>query len=151
MATRYPILMFLAFASLSMAGCSGSKSPPAVPVAVTGQVVDAAKKPITGMLITFHLQGGAQAGNSRSDPLDKQGRFKVEIIPGQYKVTLAPIPSQHGVADATGELAVPPGKGSEAKKPAKDKGIPHAYSDAQSSPWEVTIPPEGKELTLTIK
>ena len=34
---------------------------------------------------------------------------------------------------------------------AKDKGIPHAYSDAQSSPWDVNIPPEGKELTLTVQ
>ena len=151
MSRRSRILMLLAVASLPIAGCSGSKSAPAVPVAVTGRVLDAAKKPITGMLITFHLQGGAQAGNSRSDALDKEGRFKVEIIPGQYKVTLAPIPSQHGATDGTGELAVPPGKGLDPKKPAKDKGIPHAYSDAQSSPWDVNIPPEGKELTLTVQ
>jgi hypothetical protein len=139
-------LISAAFAA-AIPGCSRAKPAEAAPVAVSGRVVNSAGKPITGMLVSLHAQEGVHAGDRPSAPLDRDGRFSLTCIPGRYKVTLAPIPIHHGNAEGNGELAAP-----AAKRPEPPKGgVPRRYSDAQSSPWDVTIPPEGKELLLRVE
>jgi hypothetical protein len=139
----------IAVGTTSLVACTPVKPTMPAPVPVTGQVVDAAGKPVTKLMISFHAQDGPQAGNRPADALDKDGRFKVSCVPGRYKVTLAPIPSSHGSTEGGEELAAPPAK--RAEPPKRFQGIPRAYSDAASSPWDVTILPEGKELTLKVE
>lgn len=145
---RFSSLCLLAAMMPWTGACSTGKTSPAAPVPVSGRVVAASGKAVVNMLISFHGQAGPQAGNRYSDVLDKDGRFKVNCVPGQYKVTLAPIPASRAGAEAGGELTSAPGKDPDPKKATK--GIPRAYLDAQDSPWQVNVPPDG-ELTLTVK
>jgi len=132
---------------LAAVGCAKSKPPAPPPVAVSGKVVFAGSKPVVNMVISLHPQDEPNASNRPSGALDKDGRFKIDAaIPGRYKVTLAPIPSQAGSAGGV-ELPAP-------KKfdPKDEKGILALFRDAKSSPLEVTVPEGGGELpVLTVR
>src|SRR5262245_36182489 len=132
--------LLLGVGAMALSSCTASNSKMLAPVAFSGSVVSADGKPVADLVISFHPQEAGNAGNRPSAALDKDGKFKLDGIPGRYKVTLAPIPRHHGSAEATGELTAAPAKGSDPKKAAK--GVPARYLDAQSSPWDVTIPPE---------
>ena len=127
-------------------GCGKSKPPSLPPVAVTGKVVLASGKPVANMVISFHPQDGPNAVSRPSAALDKNGAYAMNVVPGRYKVTLAPIPAHAGSAGAA-DLAVP--KKGDVKE-AQD--ILSGYKDALSSRLEVTVPETGGELSpLTVR
>jgi hypothetical protein len=131
---------------LVLAGGCGKKPAPA-PVPFVGQVLTTEKKPVGGLVLTLHPGEERNRSNQPSVFL-KEGRFEGTCLPGRYKVTLAPLPAQGGAGPAGGEDAT----AGKAPGTSTMPNVPAKYRDAQHSPWEVTIPDEGKkDLVLTLE
>src|SRR5262245_61608164 len=137
----------VAFLSLAtVAGCAKSKLPPPPPVPISGKVVYADGKPVANMVIFLHPQDEPAAGERPNGALDKDGRYSLKVIPGRYKITLLPIPSQAGSAGAS---SLP----SPQKSDPKDAWNPMArYRDVQQTTLEFTVTDAGGEMEkLTVK
>jgi len=132
--------------ALFLPGCGKKKEPS--PVAVTGQVRYASKKPVAEMVLTFHPLDDTNQSKLPAFLLDKEGRFKDTILPGRYKVTLLPIPTSSGNGPAGGANADVKGPGAVAGTNPLTR-----YRDRDRSPWgEIIIPETGKEdLLLTVE
>jgi hypothetical protein len=145
---RARVAVALAILTLCLqAGACGQK--PAEAVAVKGRVERADRRPVKGLLVTFHPQDeGNKAGRLLVAAVDADGRFAGECLPGRYKVTLATLVTSHGGAPA-GKPGAPVGKGPSPVEPYSNLG---QYRQAHTTPWEVTIPRDGKQdLVLTVR
>jgi hypothetical protein len=97
------------------------------------------------LLLTLHPQEDRNRTCTPSALVEsKDGSFQLtECLPGRYKAALAATGVQKGEADR-------PGPGSRPTR-AGSASLPKAYLDAQSSPWEVTVPEGGMDdLILTV-
>jgi hypothetical protein len=135
----------LTFASLFLlpAGCDNNPKP----VDVTGKVVFAVPRPTAPLIVTLHPRDDAnKTCTPTSQPIGDDGGFRLtKCLPGRYKATLIPVPSQLGPSApaSPGGVAAPGGLAAS--------GLPKAYLDEQASPWEVTVPEGGKDgLELTV-
>ena len=138
---------FVALLSLAVtAGCAKSRLPPPPPVLISGKVVFADGKPVANMVIFLHPQDEQAASERPNGALDRDGRYSLKAIPGRYKITLLPIPSQAGSASAAG---LP----SPQKSDTKDPLSPMArYRDVQQTTLQFTVPDAGGEMEkLTVK
>jgi hypothetical protein len=135
-----------------VAGGCASKSAPAKRVSVAGKIVAADGKPIGNLVITFHAQEAANADARPTGHVKADGSFNLEnqFLPGRYKVTVVPIPSQHGTAESGGLLTDAPGVNAGGAKTPADRLA--SYRNSSGSPWEVDVPPEGDAaMTLVVK
>jgi hypothetical protein len=124
-----------------VAGCANSKPKPPPPVPISGKVVFADGRPVAKMVISLHPQDEQNASTRPSGALDNNGNYKMDAIPGRYKVTLAPIPATAGSAAAADDLPVPK-KGDLKKLPDPMS----RYRNATESPLELTVPASGGEM-----
>jgi hypothetical protein len=122
-------------------GCQ--KSPPPKPVQVTGLVVYSNGQPVTGKVITFFPSDDNNSrGVAPTIVLEgKDGRFKVECLPGKYKVTMMPIPI--GSGGGPGNIESPPDKDAGKGKETISAKRLEPYRSTNTTPWEVTVLPEG--------
>jgi hypothetical protein len=142
-----PALAAAAAALLALAGAGcGKKAEPPAPVPVKGRVLNQAGKPLGNVIVLFFGQGPANKGLRYDAAADKDGRFAAACVPGPYKVTLVPVPSQHGAADPSGGgVAAPPGA-------TGASSIPAAYRSENETPLTADVPEGGNEdLRLTVR
>ncbi len=128
--------------------CIGCNKKPVLPpsVEVTGQVTFANGQPVSDVIVSFHAHDEISArGKKPTGVVDQSGKFTIkDVTPGRYKITLAPIPTQHGgAAPNSGELSAP-------GKPEAKSAIPSQYMSADSSPWTVTVESSPKLEKLVV-
>jgi len=139
-AGRWPAVAALL---LLAAGCGNRPRP----VDVTGRVEFAVPRPRTPLVLNLHPLDDANKTCTPSAVVEEaDGGFKLkQCLPGRYKATLAAPPTQGAAPPAA------PGRVGAAPAGPAASGLPPAYLDAQSSPWEVTVPEGGKDgLVLTV-
>jgi Carboxypeptidase regulatory-like domain len=142
---RAVVFSFLLIGVVPCAGCNAKPTLPP-PVEVTGQVTFADGQPVSDVIISFHAADETTArGKKPTGVADKAGKFTInDVTPGRYKVTLAPIPTQHGGASPkSGELSAP-------GKPDVKLAIPAQYLSAESSPWMISVesPPKVERFVV---
>lgn len=123
---------------LALVGC-GTPAPAPGPsaVAVSGRVLAADGKPVQNVMLTLHPVDAVNQGQRPVVPVQAGGRFAASCPPGRYKATLVPL--YRGAA--------PPGEGKTAGPadgPAH-RTIPEQYQFYDTTPWEVTVGPEGSD------
>jgi hypothetical protein len=126
-------------AAIMLIGCNNT--PPPKPVKITGKVQYANGKPVTGMVLTFNPR---EEINKNDRPIfvlqGTDGRFEIECLPGKYKVTMVPIPSNPG---SMGNIQLPPTKEPEKGKTSPQQMLLNNFRSPDTSPWEINILPEG--------
>ena len=132
-----------AAAVLLLAGCH---KPPA-PVDVAGKIEFTVPRPAATLVLNLHPLEDANKGCTPSAVVETDGRFKLErCVPGRYKATLVVAQAASGANPP----AAPGGAGAAPTGPTTS-GLPTAYFDVSSSPWDVTVPEGGKDgLVLTL-
>lgn len=142
-ARRLWLLTTAALLCVTVAGCG--KKP--TPVDVTGKVVFEVSRPKSPLAISLHPLEDVNKTCTPSGLLDEAGGFKLkQCLPGRYKATIIAPPIQlgGGAGAGPGDVGATPGG-------PTTPGLPKAYFDAQSSPWEVMVPEGGKDgLVLTL-
>lgn len=142
---RAAAVFVLLCALVASPGCGNRQAALPPPVEITGQVVYANGKPVTGMVISFHADDEIAArGRVPSGPLDQEGKFRIaEVTPGRYKATLSPIPG-HAAAAADPSQLNAPGKGDQ------KIAVPIEYLNSSATPWSVTVesPPKTEKLVV---
>jgi hypothetical protein len=137
--------VFVLGLAILLGGCKGKPSTPD-PVGVAGRVEYATGKPLDDAVVTFHpADESNKRGKVLSAPVQK-GQFAGKCLPGRYKVTITLL---------AGGNANPAGGAAPSAGTTPDKGgstIPAGYRSAASTPWDVTVPAEGKkDVRLTVR
>ena len=130
--------------ALLLAGSCKPRQPD--PVEVAGRIEWRPARPVDGAVVTFHPADEVNKKGSLLSAPVQAGQFSGKCLPGRYKVTLTPL--------AVGSLN-PAGGTNPGTGAAPDKGggtIPTRFRDATETPWDVTVPPEGKkDILLTVR
>jgi hypothetical protein len=132
-----PVLFVL---SLIMVGCQKARPTLPEPVAISGTILDAKGKPIANKVMVFlhptdvNYTQEVKPVNAAKD----EGKFDMKVRPGNYKVTLGPIPTIHG-SGAPGSSGAPVGPGPEKGAPAAL--YPTEYGNDSTTPWKIEVKP----------
>jgi hypothetical protein len=128
-----------------LGGCRKKKEVLA-PVAIKGKVERADGLALKGLMIAFHPdEESNKRGRLLLAPLDEDGAFAGDCLPGRYKVTLTPIPKHGGAPLGAGGA---PGTG-PASLPEVD--FPASYLKADTTPWKDVVVPAGGTEALVLK
>ncbi len=123
----------------------GCRKKPPQEVDVAGKVEKADGKPLGNVLVRFHPQDDVnKQGRILTRPTGADGSFTGRCLPGRYRVTVSAIPKQTGGDPGTGAVGAA----------GKDSlpGVPASYQSPTETPWEITIPEDGKkDLVLSLK
>jgi hypothetical protein len=107
------------------------------PVDITGRLT-AGGKPFGNVMLTLHPQDAAAQGQQPVALVKADGTFAVRCLPGQYKVTLSPLPRAPGAG----------GPGATGKPEETVGGVPAVYTTAADTPWAITVRGVGSEEFL---
>ncbi len=139
----HPRLYTVFVVLLVVSGCS---QPPPEPVDIEGVVQFTDRRSVPEMVINLHPEQTANQKNRPSGLVQKGGSFKVKCLPGSYRVTFSPIPSQAGVAQTP--VAVPGQPASAGKLFPGDAD----YLSVSQTPLFIEVPVGGKtDIELTIR
>jgi len=128
-------------AACGLCGCSAGPTAALPKERVEGRVL-AQGQPVPFVLVTFYSHDPADA-TRYGGPANKDGAFRVECPPGNYKVTITPLPLGVAGNPGAGALAGADGKG------AKD--LPAACRSRTTTPLAVDVPAGGKkDVTLNL-
>jgi len=126
---------------------SGCKRGMPVLVRVQGRMETRSGALKAPLVLVLHPSDPTCQGNMPSAILTG-GSFDLPCLPGRYRATLSPLHQR-----STGSGASEEGREARARGP-RPAGftIPPVYRQAESSPWEVTIPVEGtSDLVLQLR
>jgi hypothetical protein len=122
-------MVALALLAFIAVGCGGSRQYP-----VTGKVVLPNGSPLTGGMVVFHPRVG-EGLHSANGPIGSDGTYELRtfkpgdgVMPGTYKVTITPPPSEED----------------------KPSPVPARYLTPKSTPLEYTVKPESNEYNITL-
>jgi hypothetical protein len=121
-------------ALLPLVGCGPKQAPTAVPVDVSGRLT-AGGKPFGNVMLTLHPQDAASQGQQPVALVKADGTFAARCLPGNYKVTLTPLPRAPGDG----------GPGDTGRPDETAGGVPTAYTTAANTPWAITVKEAGNE------
>jgi hypothetical protein len=130
------VLAGLAFGCV-LVGCSGRAGEP---VPVKG-VLKIKGKETPGVLVTFHPSKGKAPPGAMTDV---EGQFTLKIPPGNYKVTLLPLPGM-GRKGAPVEKDGGGGHPVGVSGPPVEASIPADCKDAAKTPLQVDVGSNGNE------
>lgn len=140
--TLLPLLLFL-----PAVGCGPPQAATKAPVDIAGRVATAQGKAVGNVMLTLHPQDADAKGQQPMVLVKADGTFAVSCIPGSYKVTLTPLPNAPHGEGPGGGTAPPPAGGTNPNMPGNQTvgGIPAAYTNSASTPWQITVKDSGND------
>lgn len=141
--TLLPLLLLL-----PLAGCGPPPAATRAPVDVTGKVTTAVGKPFGNVMLVLHPQDADAKGQQPTVLVKADGTFAASCTPGVYKVTLTPLPNGAGGEGGPGVGGTAPPTAAGNPHPGGNQtvgGIPAAYTNAASTPWQITVKESGND------